>query len=204
MKCMMAAMISILALQGCASKPTTRTQGMASGASEVLQGLESASTALKRTLTSLQIVTEGRTDVAKARDAYLADFAELETRVQNVRNHALDVSQRRDAYLKEWLAQSSTMESASMKAAAEKRRTELMNEFMTLASKAGDLRRAYAPLHSSLRDCASYLESDSTPAGAASLASEYEGIKKLEGDVAKAGSAYRAQLEKIAGLIATK
>ena len=203
MKSTLAAIALSLLAAGCASKPTTPTKGMSSSAADVMQELESAAAALKRALTSLQIVTEGRGDVAKSRDAYLSDLAALDAQVQTIRSRAVDLNQRRDAYLSEWVAKTSGISNPAMKEAAEKRRTELMSEFMTLGAKGRSLRQAYAPLHSALKDCGLFLESDTTPAAATSLAPEYENIKKMEIEVSAAAAEFQAQVKKIEGMIAS-
>jgi hypothetical protein len=195
-----------LVLAGCGgpskkSPPTTTQDAAPPDVSDVIKNVEDAGVSLKRALGSLQIVVEGRSDAAKGREAYLADLAKLDTDVQLVRDRAADINRRRDAYLQEWLNRSAAIKSESVKAAAEKRRTELMSEFMTLSARGSATRKAFAPLHGALQDCGRFLESDSTPAGAASLAPEYENIRKMEAEVHQAAADYKAQLAKIAELL---
>lgn len=195
-----------LVLAGCGgsskkSPPTTTQDAAPPAVSDIIKNVEEAGVSLKRALGSLQVVVEGRSDVAKAREAYLADLAKLDADVLVVRDRAADLKRRRDAYLQEWLNRSASLKSESVKAAAEKRRTELMKEFMTLSARGDAVRQSFAPLHGSLQDCGRYLESDSTPAGAATLAPEYENIKKMETEVHQAAAEYKAQLAKIADLL---
>ena len=187
---------------GSSKKPPTTTQDAAPPAvSDIIRNVEEAGVSLKRALGSLQIVVEGSSDIAKGREAYLADLAKLDADVQVVRDRSADMGRRRDAYLQEWLNRSAAIKSESVKTAAEKRRTELMTEFMTLTAKSNAVRKSFAPLHSALQDCGRFLESDSTPAGAATLATEYENIKKLETEVHQAAGEYKTQLSKIADLL---
>ena len=195
-----------LVLAGCGgsskkSPPTTTQDAAPPSVSEIIKNLEDTAVSLKRALGSLQIVAEGKSDIAKGRESYLADLAKLDADVQVVRDRAADINRRRDAYLQEWLNRSAAIKSETLKAAAEKRRTELMSEFMTLSARGAATRKAFAPLHSALQDCGRFLESDSTPAGAATLAPEYENIKKMETEVHQAAGEYKAQLAKIADLL---
>jgi hypothetical protein len=195
-----------LATVACSSSPSsTSTAGEAPpSASEILKNVEDVTGSLKKTLTSLEILVEGRTDVDKARQAYWSDLAVLDAHVQRIRDRAADLRARRDVYLKDWLERSSGIQKSTMKETAEKRRTELMIEFMTLGAKGSEVRQAFAPLHAGLKDCARFLESDATVAGAKSLAPEYESIRKMEPEVTRTVTEYVDQLRKIGAMLAPK
>jgi hypothetical protein len=186
------------------SSSSSAAAGAPATASDMMNAVEDAATALKKSLTSLEVVVEGRSDVSKARDAYLADLAALDTRVQTVRDHAADLSRRRDAYLRAWLERSGSIQSSSLKEAAEKRRTELQTEFMTLGAKGKAVRQTFAPMHGALVDCARFLEADSTAAGARTLAPEYESIRAMEPELKQALTEYKAQLQRIADQLGGK
>ena len=200
----LAAMALALSLPGCGSTSNSSSSSSAAptpqappSVTEIIKDVEEALAALQDTISSLQNVSEGRGDLKKGREAFHAQLDGLEKKVQEVREAAVFLARRRDDFLKHWLEKSGEIKSAELKAAAEKRRTELQTEFMTLGGKATELRRAFAPVHSSLKDCAQFLASDSTAAAAKMLAPEVENIKKMEPDVTKAAGEYTAHLKKI-------
>src|SRR5688572_26727119 len=100
MKIHAAALLLIFATACASSKSSTPSSASAAtppSSSEIIRDVEDASATLKKTLTSLEIVVEGRSDVLKARDAYFTDLADLDRKIETVRDHAADLARRRDA-----------------------------------------------------------------------------------------------------------
>jgi hypothetical protein len=197
-------MVIVLAIPGCASSSSSSSSSSSAptpqappSVAEIIKDVEEATAALQKTVSSLQYVSDGRGDLAKGRADFHADLAALDAKVQEVRDAAIFLTQRRDEFLKHWLEKSGEIKSAELKAAAEKRRTEIMTEFMTLGGKGSELRRAFAPVNAALRDCARFLESDATVGAAKMLAPEVENIRKMEPEVVKAAGDYTSQLKKI-------
>lgn len=200
----LAAATLVLLVSACGSTKTAVSASQAAPpatAADIVRDVEDAGNALKKAMTSLEIVVGGRSDTGKAVAAYLADLETLNGRVQKVRDLSADLTRRRDAYLKDWLERSSSIQSASMKETAEKRRTELMSEFMTLGSKGSAVRRAFSPMHDVLQDCGRFLASDTTAGGAKSLTPEFENLQSMEPELQQAVNEYKDQLRKIRDML---
>jgi len=194
-----AALVAVLALvAGCASSGRSRSSETVAGVTTVDQELTAADAQLGKTVDALGALVESSgPDMEKKYDQFAADLSDLDRKAQSIRDRAMSINAKRDAYLQHWIQQTSTIKNEDLKKAAEARRTQLQQDFMDMNAKGRTLKKAYAPVQATLRDCQRFLEADLNPSGVQALASEMDKLKQGRQEVEAAVKEFRASLKVI-------
>lgn len=191
-------LLGLLTFCGCAATGRSRAQTTVATGEQIGAEVDAAQSRLMKTVGALAaLVSTSSGDLAGPYDAFADGLDDLEAGVQKLRDRATSLSVRRDEYLKHWLEQTSGIQNPELKAQAERRRTELAQEFMQLGGKGAAVKRAFAPLLASLRDCQRFLEADQTPAAARSLAPELERIRQMHAEVQLLAEEYQGALKEL-------
>src|ERR1043166_1180646 len=102
---------------GCAGSGRSRADSTVASVTTVDHELAQAQEQMDTTVTLLGSVTEASGPAfAPAYDKFVAALDLLDERTQSVRDRATAMAARRDEYLKHWLEQTSTIQSADLRA----------------------------------------------------------------------------------------
>ncbi|HZN62816.1 MAG TPA: DUF2959 family protein, partial [Planctomycetota bacterium] len=167
--------LALLLATGCKSSGDASTPVASTSASiqDIRDAVTNTKTGVDTAVSALTALTEtNEGGLKKSYDRYGSALAGLKASALEARDHLIQLKLRRDAYLSKSLELSKDVKSPELRAGAEKRRTAVMDAFMTLNGKAQEARNAFAPIYGSLEDCRRFMESDFTMSSAAALKGE--------------------------------
>ena len=177
------AVVLMLVGAGCASKGSqaqSKVDAVVGDIADVKAAVLAAQKEMLATVNALAPVTTADSATLRpAYDKFVEHMDAMDEYVATARGQAAGMVAHRDAFIKYSQEKSQAITSPELKAQAEKRRAEFLENIMALNGKGQEVRKAFAPLQASLQDCRAVLEADMTPAAAASLKGELENIKKL-------------------------
>jgi len=189
--------LALLLATGCKSSGDASTPVASTSASiqDIRDAVTNTKTGVDTAVSALTALTEtNEGGLKKSYDRYGSALAGLKASALEARDHLIQLKLRRDAYLSKSLELSKDVKSPELRAGAEKRRTAVMDAFMTLNGKAQEARNAFAPIYGSLEDCRRFMESDFTMSSAAALKGELDEIRKDQKGFADAADALVAEL----------
>lgn len=187
------AVTAALAITGCATtgsgyKQADKTgKGMAEFRDEVIK----AQTAINNTVAALDAVAQtAATDPRKSYEKFSKQVDQLESAAAKLSKRSQDMQASGDTYFKQWEAQMAEVQSADIKALADKRRAELQAAFANIRTVATPLKAQFDPWLAELKDLRSYLGQDLTVAGV-------DAAKKPIAKAQKDGVAVKESMDKL-------
>ena len=200
--------LSILAILvsaiGCSSSASTKASEPRAKTSANIQDVRDSVTETRAcvdaAVSALAALSESNEAGLKGNfDRYDSSLEKLGESARKTRDHFTQFRLRRDAYLSRSLELSWDVQSPELRAQGEKRRTVLMDAYMTLNGKAQETRKAFVPLLASLEDCQRFMQSEFTGASAAALKPELAEIRSHRDAFGAASDALVAELGTLAG-----
>jgi ABC-type Fe3+-citrate transport system substrate-binding protein len=174
-------LVAVVMAAGCASssgyKQADRTSDQMGGLRE---GLDEGKTQISETITALNDL-QSTSNVAAAFESYRKELKATEALAQRVRKRADEMRKKGAEYFKAWEQQLEELSSDELRGRASERRTELLAAFDRISEASQALTEAYGPLMDDLRDIATFLSADLTPAGINTIS---DVIKKAGKDAA--------------------
>ena len=172
-------LIALITLsQGCASSARQKSVRAVGSLDSTRAELTEGVTQLDKVLESLNQLEAKPEKLTPAYNRYVSQLRGLETRAQGVTDRVRDMRVRAADYSTQWHSANETISNPELRVAAEERASRVNDKYAAIDAKAQEVREAYEPLITELRDIETFLTHDLTYSGIATAKPVFDSARK--------------------------
>ena len=186
MKLILACLLAVLPLLGCASTAADRHDGARNTldqTNELSDALQKSKQQVQTTLTALERLPNSGTNLA-------GDFRDLSKQIRRMNDTADDVAEQRGAmrqqfakYQEHWYGDMIELDNATLRQAAQERLEVVRQDFDALDPAYRDLQGAYDPFLAHLDEIRTYLANDTTMPAVRKMVPTFEEARQSAADL---------------------
>jgi len=181
-------------LAGCSSRAGYQKGARAGTAlNQAADGITRADTQVERTLAALNdLLDNPQPDLRRQFRTFTSEVDSLDSMARRIAKQAESMKARGAAYFEQWSQDLATIQNENIRSRSETRQQEVVTRFQEIASSYTEVKTAFQPFISDLRDLQRFLATDLTPGGLAAA-------RKIAAKANKNAVPIRESLAKLAG-----
>lgn len=155
----------IVVVAGCTSPARQRSERAVASLENTREELSRGTTEIDEVLVTLDRLEARPADLKPAYSTFRSQVRSLEGRADAVGRRVRDMRVRSSEYSTKWQSQNDSISNPDLRATAEERAERVRSRYDQIDSRAQEVRAAYDPFITELRDLETFLSNDLTYAG---------------------------------------